>query len=46
VACGTAAAAAEPRNGVGITVLFSLGVGRPLGYESEKMSFCAPGKKL
>lgn len=35
-----------PRNGVGTTVEFGLGGGIPDGYESEKMSFCAPSLKL
>ena len=37
---------ASPEKGVGIIVLLGLGVGRPLGYESSKISSCAPSLKL
>ena len=38
--------AAPPKNGVGTRVWLALGVGRPFGYESKKMSSCAPSRKL
>ena len=37
---------ALPRKGVGITVELGLGGGIPPGYESSKMSSCAPSLKL
>lgn len=36
----------SPRKGLGMKVEFGLGGGRPDGYESWKMSFCAPSRKL
>lgn len=43
---GVATAAAPPRNGVGTTVALGLGGGSPPGYESWKISSCAPSRKL
>lgn len=43
---GVAATTAPPRNGVGTTVELGLGGGNPPGYESWKISSCAPSKKL
>ena len=40
------ATAPLPRTGVGTTVEFGLGGGNPDGYESWKMSSCAPSLKL
>ena len=40
------ATAAPPKTGVGTTVELGLGGGIPPGYESWKMSSCAPSRKL
>lgn len=40
------AGVAPPRNGVGTIVWLGPGTGMPPGYESSKMSSCAPSRKL
>lgn len=43
---GVEVGATPLRLGVGMTVAFGLGDGMPFGYESWKISSCAPSRKL